>query len=283
MYSEGDIQKLEADIASLQDKNSRLREVLSKIGIETTNVTTGSYTYTNEERKSTVMNQEGKRETTTVKQPNLGTFKVNKNTIPYEETTTSYVNVIPGTTQGQTTRTETKTTTYGNTRQSGGQTTSYTQQPRSYGLTTTYGTTRQSGGQTTYTQQPRSYGQTTTYGTTTNYTTSQPRTYGETKMTTTETTTNYPGSKVYTSNVRDAKTYMPTTLTSKMMTTNVPRVYERVDGRRIETSTKMSDGLRTTGNQGQTTTTRTETKTSNGGGYSKTTETKTTQNYSKRY
>ena len=41
VYSANEIQKLESDVRSLQQKNQRLRQVLSTIGCKTTNVTTG--------------------------------------------------------------------------------------------------------------------------------------------------------------------------------------------------------------------------------------------------
>ncbi len=41
VYSRAEIQKLEADVSALEQKNQRLRAILAKIGVSTTNITTG--------------------------------------------------------------------------------------------------------------------------------------------------------------------------------------------------------------------------------------------------
>lgn len=42
VYSPQEIQKIDTDVRSLEQKNRRLREILAQIGVSTVNVTTGN-------------------------------------------------------------------------------------------------------------------------------------------------------------------------------------------------------------------------------------------------
>ena len=68
VYSPSEIAKIEADVRSLEEKNRRLREILAKIGISTTNISTGSIRTTtiNDEVRTSVYKQAEPITTSTV-------------------------------------------------------------------------------------------------------------------------------------------------------------------------------------------------------------------------
>ena len=98
VYSPAEISKLETDVRSLEDKNRRLRDVLAKIGISTTNVSTGNI-------KTTTINDEIRTSVYRQAEPGIDTSHVIRSTSQRREsarnvskspapvrTTTNYTN-----------------------------------------------------------------------------------------------------------------------------------------------------------------------------------------------